>query len=452
MDCQTARTFFSASQLAADDEERLAAHLASCAACADDEADPIGQLLRRTELPLAHPPPDFVANVLARLPQASPQALHAGAQRRVRLQIGAAAGLGLALGGLLVALPWLRQPSLAVAAGVGGLATEAGRMLLRFALVAKSLLTLSIWPLLVVLVGSAELLRRWWSQMEFGTVRRLLLPAAGLAMASVVIVGQLLGAAGGQQVRSVGAPLVIASDVRGDVASLLGDITVRGHVSGDVTTLGGSVHLAPGAVVDGSVLSGAGAVATDNVQIGGGVVDGLRPLVALAQVAPAPDKIDRQDLTRLGSIVGILMTLALASLWVMLQPQRIAAASRQLTAAPAKALGFGLAAAVVLGGLALGGSLVLAATVVGVVLIPVLLVVVHVPLVQGIATVGQALGRRITGQATPGGALWGIGIVTIVVVALGLLTPIASLTTFYLLGGLGLGALLLDGGWRGAAL
>jgi hypothetical protein len=96
--------------------------------------------------------------------------------------------------------------------------------------------------------------------------------------------------------------------------------------------------------------------------------------------------------------------------------------------------------------LALGGSVVLAATVAGVLLVPILLLLLHLPYVAGVATVGYTLGHRLAGSQASTGAIWGIGLQLVLLLALGLTVPMAGLLIFYLVGTAGLGGALL--GWQ----
>jgi hypothetical protein len=73
-----------------------------------------------------------------------------------------------------------------------------------------------------------------------------------------------------------------------------------------------------------------------------------------------------------------------------------------------------------------------------------LLIVVHLPYVQGLAAVGQALGQRLTGAATLTGALWGVAVQLVLVLGLGIFAPFAGLAAFYLLASLGIGAQVLE--------
>ncbi|MBA3947042.1 MAG: hypothetical protein H0X37_21080 [Herpetosiphonaceae bacterium] len=449
MDCGASRSLLKQSRLSSDQEALLAAHLASCAACADDEADAIGQLLRHAHLSAVHPSPTLTATIMARLPQVAPGVLYAREQQQERWR-QLLSGLGLVLASVIVVLVSLWQgvttrSSAAILAGWGGRTSAFAHFLLRLILVSKSVLQgstplVALLLMLVVLTGVVvqRLPRLWLPRAVVTTVLGLGLVVAVLARYPTSGSSSVLQ--GGRH--SVQAPITVVTGAAGDVLSLFGDIRVQGYIQGDVATLGGKVILTPGSIVDGSVLSGAGSVQTTGAQIVGGVIDGLGPVPALAEVAPGSNNAAQGGLTRLGGMLGALVTLLLAGLWLMLQGERLCSASEQLQRAPLKVLGLGLAATLVLGTLCLAISTILAATLFGTVLIPLVLLVVHLPYIQGIAIVGQALGHRIAGSDEPVHGLWGIGMQAVVVISLAFVAPIASLVTFYLLGSLGLGAAL----------
>jgi hypothetical protein len=138
------------------------------------------------------------------------------------------------------------------------------------------------------------------------------------------------------------------------------------------------------------------------------------------------------------------VTLALSALVVMLWPQRTLQTSRVLPRRPWLALSIGVLITGLLALLALPLLALLALTVVGLLAVPLLLMLVHLPYIQGLAAVGQALGRRLTGTVTVGSALWGIAAQLVLVTLLGIFAPLAGLVAFYLLASLGLGAQLLE--------
>ncbi len=452
MDCGAIRSLLTQSRLSPDQEARLAVHLGSCAACADDEADAIGQLLRHAQLPAVYPPPTLTATIMARLPQAAPAVLYEREQQQARWR-GLLSRLGLVVAAVVMVLVSVWQgvttrSSDAILAGWGGRTSAFAHFLLRLILVSKSVLQgstplVTLLIMLVVLTGVvADRLPRLWLP------RALVTTVVGLGLLVAVLARYPLSGnssvlQGGR--RSVEAPIMVVGGAGGDVLSLLGDIRVQGHIQGDVATLGGKVILAAGSTVDGSVLSGAGTVQASGAQIAGGVIDGLGPVPALAEVAPGSNNAGQGGLTRLGGMLGAFVTLLLAGLWLMLQGEQLSGASEQLRSMPLKGLGLGLAATLVLGTLCVAISTILAATLFGTVLIPVVLLVVHLPYIRGIAIVGQALGHQIGGSDEPVHGLWGIGIQAVVVIALALVAPLASLVAFYLLGSLGLGAGLFTG-------
>jgi hypothetical protein len=214
---------------------------------------------------------------------------------------------------------------------------------------------------------------------------------------------------------------------------------------GDVISLAGRVILDDGARVHGSVMAGTSAVQQGGARVDQVLLGGVGPLPGLAQVTGAGTDAGTASRAAAG-IAGMLaafVTLILAAFLVVVWPQRPAEASIYLARFPGRAVAFGALATLALLALALGGAVLLAATVAGVLLVPVLLLLLHLPYVAGVAAVGQALGRVLTGHSTAAGAIWGIAAQLILVIAIGLLLPTAGVLVFYVLGSVGLGGTLL---------
>jgi hypothetical protein len=239
--------------------------------------------------------------------------------------------------------------------------------------------------------------------------------------------------------------LDIDRPVAGDVTSLGGDIIVRDDIMGDVVALAGRVVLEEGSHVYGSVLAGSGAVTSP-----AGIVDQhvyMTPpgILALASVSGSNTGVALMPGTvaRLGGLLAALATLLLGALLVVIRPELAAWGSRQLTRFPGRALLLGILTSSGLVILALGGSVILAATVAGVLLVPLLLLLLHLPFAAGVATIGYMLGYRLTGSRASTSAIWGIGLQLVLLLALGLTMPLIGLLIFYLLGTAGLGGTLL---------
>lgn len=438
MDCRNARLLMAdATSLTPEQQQALRGHLAACAACRDDLADPIGRVLAQTPFGLAAPSSDFTTTLLQRLPPESPVDLwrRERAQRRNRWRRGLIAG-ALALAGLTL-LGWLlrglwRGTTLGLLAD--GITLVMGESLAPLAVMLGSAAAL-IWLLRLLLERPTTL-----NALGSATLAALLLMISATAV-GLNDRGNLARSAA-PAIATVAQPIEVAA-AHGPVASLLGDIVVRGPVAGSVVTVAGTARLEPTARVAGDVLAGAriegnGQVAGAIRQSMGGAALGAALLGAdAATVSPLA-------LRALAGLAAALLSLALAALLILWWPQRALAISQILPERPWAAFGVGVLLTIALALLALPLLAVLAVTVVGLMLVPPLLLLIHVVYVQGLAAVGQALGRRLTGAATTASALWGIAAQLVVVLLLSLYAPLAGLAAFYLLGSLGLGAQLLQ--------
>ena len=441
MDCRTARTLMAREQLLAPDERHaFGEHLVDCAACRDDHADPLGRALTQTTIELALPPPDFTARLMQRLPQASPLELARQTQHQQRrrwLTMGAAlllVSVGFVLIGSSIQPLWN------------------GTTLGLVAHVLRSVALATIGPLLAM-IASAAVVALLLQTLLRRPATRLALSSAALACVLLATLGLTvrandeanISAESNASIATLFSPITATREIQGDVVSLGGDITINYLVEGNVASLFGNVTLAPTAAIAGDVLAGTGSLEANREQIVGQIRRSSTGLELGAALLESDTTSLSQSVVRgLTAMLGALMTLALAGLVVMLWPQRTLRTSRVLPTHPWLALGLGTLITVLLALLALPVLALLALTVVGLLLVPVLLMVVHLPYVQGLAAVGQALGQRLTGSATIGSALWGVALQLLLVLGLGLFAPIAGLVMFYLLASLGLGAQVLD--------
>lgn len=438
MDCRTARALMRQHEQTPAEQQAYESHLAQCAACRDDAADPMGRALVQTTIEMALPPPDFTARLLQRLPQQSPLELAQQAARQeqqrwtVRLGVAAAALSLLVIVGISFQGRWVGTAI--------GLAAETVR----------TIVVSGAGTVAVMIVGAALIalvLQRLLRQPNTGFG----LSAAALACGLLVLVGVTARtsdqAAGAESatVATVFQPIRIQQPVSGDVVSLWGDITVNSPVSGDVASILGNVTVAPGGQVAGDVFAGTGAINAPAGAVAGRTLEGPGTSVLVAVLGSTGTQTLSPLLLRsLAGLLGALVTLALSGLVVMLWPQRTLQTSRVLPRQPWLALSLGLLITGLLALLALPLLALLALTVVGLLLVPLLLLLVHLPYIQGLAAVGQALGRRLTGSVTVVSSLWGIAAQLVLVTMLGIFAPLAGLITFYLLGSLGLGAQMLE--------
>jgi predicted anti-sigma-YlaC factor YlaD len=447
VECRTAHALTGREpHLAADEHQALEAHLADCPACRDDLADPLGRALAQTTIELALPPPDFTAKLLQRLPQESPLELARQAKRRQRRQqqiLIAGVGGGLVAG---VGLGASMQPAWA-----GTALGLAARGILDIAAVFAG-------PLLGCLVAIAVLAVLLQRALRQSTTA-FTLSAAAFACILVLTLGGLIGATDWAQVTAAPQtaavatlfqPIQAAGTIQGNVASLWGDIVVDGQVSGHVVSVLGDVTLRPSAIVHGDVLAGSGELRSQSDQVAGVERRGvLGTTIALRAVGNGTEQLSPGVVRGLTGLLGALIMLALAGVVVLLWPQRTIQTSRVLPTRPWLALGTGIIITALLALLTLPLLALLALTVVGLLLVPLLLLLLHLPYIQGLAAVGQALGARLTGNVTTGSALWGVAAQLLVVIGLGLIMPTIGLAAFYLLASLGLGAQLIErrSGW-----
>lgn len=439
MDCRNAHALMSREErLTPDEQTQLASHLQYCAACRDDQADPLGRALSQTMIEMALPPPDFTFKVLQRLPKESPLELARNDARQQQRRWSLIAASSTALLGVLALV------------GMSLQSVWDGTMLGLTAATIRAVAAAAAGPLVVAGASAVVLLLLLQIVLRRPTYGRAV-GSAALACALLLVFGATIrvsdranseNAAPGSTLFS---PVQASQSSVGTIASLLGDITVAGNVDGDVGSLFGNVALAPGAQIKGDVLAGGGRVDAAPGQVAGSVrpsVGGLALGKALFQ-----DDATQQPpgfVQALAALLGALVALALAGLVVMLWPDRTLRASRVLPMRPWVALGLGVLITVLLALLALPVLALLAVTVVGLLLVPLLLIALHLPYVQGLAAVGQALGERLTGTVTIASALWGVAAQLLLVLSLSLFAPVAGLVAFYLLASIGLGAQLLE--------
>jgi hypothetical protein len=442
VDCRTAHLLIAHEPDLTPEEQRvLQAHRAACPACRDDSADPMGRALAQTTIELALPPPDFTAKLLQRLPQESPLELaRQSAQRqRRRRQIYLNGAVGVTAVGILL--------------GVLFTSSWADTAL---GLAAQSILTIMAAfavPFLSALAGFvvvAFLLQRVLRQ----PTTTFALGAAACACLLVLGIGAMLQSTDqtvadrplqATTVATLLRPIHVSGEVQGDVVSLWGDIQVDGRIGGNVVSVLGNVILMPGARVNGDVLAGSGQIQSQADQVAGVERRGvLGTTIALLAVGEGTEQLSPRVVRGLTGLLGALITLTLAGIVVLLWPQRTIQTSRVLPTRPWLALGIGVLSTALLALLTLPLLALLAVTVVGLLLVPLLLLLLHLPYIQGLAAVGQALGERLTGNATIGSALWGVAAQLVLVISLGLIAPTAGLLVFYLFASLGLGAQLIE--------
>lgn len=419
--------------------EELASHLATCNACQDDTADPIGRLLAHVSQDIVAPSPDFTQKVIARLPYTSPQQFGQHAQSRRRLVVGISSVPVAALLIVIGLSPLFRTMT-------------AGSTLHLVADLVQQVALAARWPLLLMLISSVGLGAVFVHLVHMPTTRQAVLAIA----AAVVLVGVSASASmindinnaqtteGSAASRAtIARSIETTQPVQGSVATLFGDVTVAQPVDGNVASLFGNVVAT--APIDGRVLVGSGRYTGDRDRVAGGVVDDLDQLVLATGIVV----VDRSDLMpqrgQLAvTLVGVLLLLALLGLTAALWPDPLARASTMLVTEPWPVLGLGTLLASLC--LLLAGPVlaVLAWSVVGLLVAPLIALVLHLPLIFGLTVIGGVLGQLLFKHATLWTSLTANGVVLLGIFALSLIAPIAGAVAFYLLASVGVGALLLS--------
>jgi len=422
-----------------DEQPAFEEHLAACAACRDDAGDPIAKVLLPLSSSPAQPSADFTQRLLAQLPRESPLELQRRAAERARRSrfVFAAGGAALVVAALLIGT--LLQPALAGSA-LGLFASAARRIVVQAAVPLVMLLAAAAVAAFLLRAAAREPTAiRVWGGAAVAVM--LLLAGAGAVLVSDQAAIEQGAVAG--DTATVQRSIVVDGVRSGDVVSAWGDVVINGDVRGDVASLTGNVVLDDGRVA-GDVFAGAGAVEAGTGAVAGSVFHGPQGL-ALSNVlrGSGTNTLEPGVARAVTALLGSLITLALAALLVVLWPPLALGASAVLPARPWLALGLGILSTCLLALLALPLLALLALTVFGVLLVPLLLLLAHLPYVQGVAVVGQALGRRLSGAVTLSSAVWGVAAQLVLVACLALLSPLAGLAAFYLLGSLGLGAWML---------
>ncbi|HVH57161.1 MAG TPA: RDD family protein [Vicinamibacterales bacterium] len=255
-----------------------------------------------------------------------------------------------------------------------------------------------------------------------------------------------------------------AGDAVRDVTTIAGDVTIEGHVDGDVVIVMGSARLASTAVIEGSlvVVGGAG-------KVEGGAKVG-RDLVIVGGTLDAPASFSPQGqhvvvgtpwfgealsdvlpwLTR-GLLWGRLIVPDLAWIWAVVAiffliyvalnavfDGAVGATADVITERPLSAFFGGLLVLI----LAVPVFAILAATVIGLVVVPFLLCGMVVAALLGKTAVARAIGRALMRPELPEGRIAALGafIVGFVLLVLAYMVPVLGFVTWALATVLGLGA------------
>jgi hypothetical protein len=416
----------------------VALHLAECAACRDDAADPIGRLLAHVSHDFLAPPASFTQQVIARLPHASPQQLAQQTHQRRRL---------------FTALSFVPVAVLVLALALGpvfqGLVQGSALGLLAATL--RQVAAGARWPLLLMLGSAAVILASFGRVLQMPSTRgalgaALVAGALVIATASISVATDRANAraasTGTTVAATVASSIEVDAPVQGNVSSVWGDVSVDQPVSGTVASLFGNI--AARAPV-GSVLVGSGQFTGDSALAQVRIIAGLDKLGLASGVPGLGGGMWSQGSIRTGVAgVGMLLLLVLLGLTATLWPNPLAQASAALAAQPWLAIGLGTlllsASALLLGPLVA----LLSWSVVGLLSLPLLFLFGHLPIIFGLAVMGGTLALRLFPRATTRQTLLANGAVLLVLLLLTLLVPPAGLLALYVVASVGFGALVLS--------
>lgn len=229
-----------------------------------------------------------------------------------------------------------------------------------------------------------------------------------------------------------------------DVVSMGGDVDVRGEVMGDAVTMGGQLHVYPGAVVHGDAVTMGGDIEVDD----GGRIDGQRVgmggdgggvRIAAGSLGVPHFSRPIQALEDLfSSITSYAMLFLLGLLLMGLAPDRLSALQRTIVRAPLRSFGMGVVGVIA----AVGAIVVLAVTIVGIPAAVVLGLLLPVAMYVGLAATATVLGAMFPIERLRGHPVLQLaaGVVALFVVSL---APFAGDAIVGVAGLFGLGALAI---------
>ena len=249
-----------------------------------------------------------------------------------------------------------------------------------------------------------------------------------------------------------------------DVHTVFGDVTIEGHVEGEVVVILGSVRLSTTAVVEGSlvVLGGSatidrGAAVRDNLVVVGGTLTAPADFSPGGQhvVIGSPGLGDALNalvpwITR-GLLWGRLIVPDLAWIWMLLGivlfvylavntlfDRSVRASADAIVQRPFSTFLLGLLVLV----LSVPALAILAATLIGIAVVPFVLCAMFVGALVGKAGVARAIGRTVVAQSSPESKLQSLGsfLIGFVVIAVAYMVPVLGIVTWALTSVFGVGA------------
>lgn len=260
-------------------------------------------------------------------------------------------------------------------------------------------------------------------------------------------------------VATIERDIVVEGEVLGDVTSWSGSIRIIGHVTGDVVSYGGPVVLDDAAWVEGNVLVLSGKLnQAQGARVVGQVMDNVPVSVQVAASVldfarqPGTTPIEGLGYALLGfGLILVMLFLTIGSM--VFWPRRVAATSYTLAVRPYHSLLVGILTTLLLTGVYMLISMVLALTLVGIPLILPLLLLINLPHIYGLFVVSQSLGHRLAQrlwEALPLGmaVIWVLGVLLAILFVV-TVSPVIGGVLFYTLASAGVGAVILSRGGTG---
>lgn len=217
------------------------------------------------------------------------------------------------------------------------------------------------------------------------------------------------------RVRILGSVVVEPGQRVGDVVAVLGSVTVRGDVDGDVVAVGGNVEVADGASVTGQLVAVGGQLdISPNARVSPHserIAIGFPEFTVMKHGEPEfsmrflPDRTWMAGLALTGSAIRLCALVLLSLVAVVLFKPTVERVAQRVSESPGESLVVGIGAQLLLAPAVFALSLGLAITLIGIPLVPLFLLLVAGLWLTGFAAAAVAVGHgmmRLVGSRTPG--------------------------------------------------
>ena len=234
-----------------------------------------------------------------------------------------------------------------------------------------------------------------------------------------------------------------------DAVAVWGNVTVMGHVQGDAVAVGGNIDLLPGSRVDGDAVAIGGKVNRQPGAVVGGTVTGLGPSLRLPFIGPNFGHMNRIPFLPFFNPFWIFMV-AVASLFylvvslvvALLFPDRVETIGAAILDQPGSTALYGFIAFL----LVLPVTLILIVSCIGIPLVPIEFLILLAAKLVGRAGVGLAVGRKVgVGLNHPISSTLVAVLVGALIIGFIHLIPVIGWLVAFVLGILGLGAVIMTG-------